>query len=260
MIKRFGPSNIEYLTHVWNPYSGCRNKELGVCPVPNCWAEGIIKHFPGHYPHGFAPTFYPSALLSPLKLRKPARVGVAFMGDLFGDWNHAGELPKASIRSILTTVRENPQHTFLFLTKAPWNLKRWEPFPDNAWIGVSATNYKMFSFGLEYLKGIRAKVKYLSLEPMLERLNVPLLDEVFKNCGISWIIVGAQTKPTVIPETAWVMEIVEAADKSGIPVFLKNNLGWPKMIADGSRPFYQKDPSGTWVLRQEYPQVLGKER
>ncbi len=45
-----------------------------------------------------------------------------------------------------------------------------------------------------------------------------------EEAGISWVILGAQTKPTVMPKIEWVQEIVEAADKAGIPVFLKDSL------------------------------------
>ncbi len=45
-----------------------------------------------------------------------------------------------------------------------------------------------------------------------------------KEAGISWVIIGAQTKPSVMPEREWVKDIVEACDKANIHVFLKDSL------------------------------------
>jgi len=58
--------------------------------------------------------------------------------------------------------------------------------------------------------------------------------------GINWLIIGAQTKPSVYPKKVWVREITEACDKAGIPVFHKNNL----------RSIF---PIPTSTLRQEMP-------
>ena len=62
-----------------------------------------------------------------------------------------------------------------------------------------------------------------------------------EEAGISWLIIGAQTKPTVYPKIEWVGEIVEAADKVGVKVFLKDNL----------RPLLIDDKG--YKLRQEMP-------
>lgn len=231
---RLGKSGIEYLDYVWNFYSGCYNWRKGVCPVEKCWAKGITERFPGHYPKGFDPTIYPEAFLSPLHLKKPNIIGCAFMGDLFGDWVdpeqkiHA-DMPsgKASVTMslkgwIFTTARQCPQHSFLFLTKCPQNLPRWSPFPDNCWMGVTATDDDMFMKALDYLQVIEAKVKYVSIEPYLSPIDRISLSVGLKY--LDWLILGAQTKPAKFPEISWVEEIVRACDKAGLPVFLKDNL------------------------------------
>ena len=58
-----------------------------------------------------------------------------------------------------------------------------------------------------------------------------------KEAGISWVIIGSQTKPYRPPKVEWVRKIVEAADKAGVAVFEKNNL----------KPLLQRE------LRQEMP-------
>lgn len=77
-----------------------------------------------------------------------------------------------------------------------------------------------------------------------------------EEAGISWIIIGAQTKPTVMPKIEWVREIVEACDKAGIPVFLKDSLKpllrQESFIGQREEKLFWSDP--TWKsLRQELP-------
>lgn len=237
---RLSKSGIEYLDYAWNFYSGCLNSERGICPVgENCWAKGITVRFPDRYPNGFDPTFYPEAFLSPLYLKKPSIIGCAFMGDLFGDWvdpqQHISaplpERPKrlgsftlqGTLKQVLFgTIRNCPQHTFLFLTKCPQNLPQWSPFPDNCRVGVTATGYRAFNQALDGLKVIKAKVKYISIEPLLE--GIIFYPERLSYCGISWVIIGAQTNPYKPPKIEWVEEIETAAKKVGIPIFEKDNL------------------------------------
>ncbi|GAI89622.1 unnamed protein product, partial [marine sediment metagenome] len=229
---RLSKSGIEYLTHCWNFYSGCENWANGVCPVENCWARSITERFPGHYPNGFDPTIYPEAFLSPLHLRKPSIIGCAFMGDLFGDWVDPMRLvrvdPEGRIKeplkvAIYRTIRLSPQHRFLFLTKCPQNLPRWSPFPDNCWVGVSATDRDSYNKAMWHLLAIQAKVKYISFEPLLDDVVAGILDNrhdwpvmngsILQNT-IQWVIIGSQTKPYKPPKMKWIDDIVAACDRA----------------------------------------------
>lgn len=280
-MKRLSKSGIEYLDFAWNFYSGCENSERGICPLDkNCWAFKRTQRFKHHYPNGFESTFYPEAFLSPLHLKKPSIIGVAFMGDLFGDWVDPNKkfhsvMPsgKASLSMslkgwIFTTIEQCPQHTFLFLTKCPWNLPKWGKFPDNCWVGVTATDVLTFSTAMVCLGDIKARVKYLSIEPLLAWGDYPADVEAieqwvkgFKLYGIGWVIIGTMTcggdglaklsslypqltpmpygnRYMLQPKISWVEELVRACDKAGVKVFQKNNL----------RPLLGKS------LRQELPQ------
>jgi protein gp37 len=106
----------------------------------------------------------------------------------------------------------------MFLTKCPQNLPR--EWPENAWVGVTAIDTYMAVKGLQYLDNIKANRKFMSFEPLLSQTCITEASL----SGIDWLIIGAQTNPYKPPEIAWVQEIVDAADKAGIPIFLKDNL------------------------------------
>ncbi|MCK5235911.1 MAG: DUF5131 family protein [Deltaproteobacteria bacterium] len=266
-LIRLSPTGIEYGDYAWNFASGCGNQVDGKCRSGGfrCWAYSISQRFGGHYPNGFEPTIYPEAFYSPLYLKKPSRILCAFMGDLFWDCPEFDPVEGQGqygedehgfftlMGRLYDTIEKCPQHTFLFLTKQPQKLPQWSPFPDNCSVGVTATDDSTMINAIKYLKGIVAGVKYINLEPYLQYINSYWMDVMLKDAGIKQLIIGAQTRPAIMPEIEWVREIIEVADKAGVPVFLKNNLRWPQVTADGSPPFYRKDKSGTWVLRQEMP-------
>ena len=277
-LIRLSPTGIEYGDYAWNFASGCGNCTDGKCNSGgfNCWAYSITQRFGGHYPKGFNPTIYPEALHSPLYLKKPSRILCAFMGDLFWDCpefnpgrknilhgftEDGSSREDISLKRIIYYVVEScPQHTFLFLTKQPQNLIRWSPFPDNCWVGVSATGSLMLGKAIAHLSGIEAKIKYISFEPLLEDIvyegDVVKVASLLNRTGINWVIIGAQTKPYKPPKIEWVQEIVEAADEAGIPVFLKRNLE-PLLPFDNKNLWAFRPandvPRRTVDLRQEVP-------
>ena len=129
---------------------------------------------------------------------------------------------------ILECIKRAPWQTSILLTKQPQNLIKFSPFPDNCWVGVTATHYKHFENAIWYLSQIEATVRFISLEPLLSR--IPPIDESYVDwmreawTKIDWLIIGAQTKPYKPPKIEWVQEIELSARKAGIPIFEKNNL------------------------------------
>jgi protein gp37 len=239
-------SKIDYLTHVWNFQTGCLNQEQGVCKLP-CWAKAQAKRFG----RSFLPELHLAKLTAPLP-KEPARIGVCFTGDLFGDWINPDSLPAVSLRErVFFWIQKHPQHQFFFLTKCPCNLRKWGRFPDNAWVGATVCDNEMLNVAVHALEDVEAKNKWISFEPLLEKI-ILRLDDTIHYSGISWVVIGAQTHPTVKPKPAWVKEIITACDSAGIPVFLKDNLGWPLASDEGSSPYYRSG-IGTWILRQELP-------
>ena len=275
---RLSRSGIEYILnsdgsqgYSWGVYSGCRNG-IEVCPVsPHCWARSIAKRFPSLYPRNFLPTIYPEALLSPLRLKGPALVSVGWVGDLIGYADPDMDVPvdylstvpgsaKASFKEALFgIIRACPDSTFLFLTKNPERLELWEPFPKNAWVGVTACDHIAFAAACFHLASIEATVKWLSLEPLLDwdmRVTIAVIDQA-KKAGIKWIVIGSQSNPIIMPSVEWVKGIVEACGRAGIQVWLKRNLyfiWFNKGNRGGNQiPAWASKDGGT--LRHELPKA-----
>jgi protein gp37 len=169
----------------------------------------------------FYPRFWPEKLeelrsLSPSKV-KPKGIFVCDMSDLFGIG-----IPEKWIKPILKVIRRNYKHRFYLLTKQPQNLAKFSPFPNNAWVGVSATNPDMEYKAIDCLSKIKAKVKYISYEPLLAYTLPSFID--YEEAGINWIILGSQTKPIAHPQAEWVKSIISQADLCSIPVFVKEPL------------------------------------
>jgi len=168
----------------------------------------------------FTPRHWPDRAIEPYRRKTPSTIFISSMGELLGDY-----VPEDWIKSTLDMCAELPQHTFMILTKNP---KRalYFVFPDNVWLGVTVTSRSDW-FRVGILRYSHAKIKFISFEPLLDdafaRLSPPPSDFSI----VDWVIIGAQTQPTVIPKAQWVYRIIDTARQEGIPVFLKNNLHWP---------------------------------
>ena len=200
----------------WCDYS--INPVKGLCPVAcdYCYARRMYKRF----------KWNPEIRFEPIRdtdlPKKPSRIFVGSTIELFAEWVDAFWLD-----SIFKTVKDNPQHTFIFLTKRPGNLPK--VFPDNCWIGVSVTSHSELADKWELMRNIQAKVKFVSFEPLInwaDDAHNRIYQEGIINSGIQWLILGQLTpaSPKTSPQIEWVKEIVEACDMAGVPVFLKNNL------------------------------------
>lgn len=240
-------TRIEWCTHSVNPVKG-------LCPVdckdlqgkPYCYARKMYLN-----PYYKSMHENLEIRLDPMAFthlpKRPSRIFVGSTMELFGPW-----VKQWWLESIFGACRKFPQHTFIFLTKRPQYLDHWSPFPANCHIGVSVCNDKMLDVAVDKLEDIEAKVKFISFEPLLERLTLSL-EYAFYYSGISWCIIGQRTPPSVrtAPKIEWVRDIVEAADKAGVAVFLKDNLRslLPTEMVGYHAPWAFRDGK----LRQEWP-------
>jgi len=171
--------------------------------------------------------------------QKPAGIFIGSMHEIFLD----KYIEDGWTGQIIEYARVNPWHRIYLLTKQPQNLIKFSPFPENCWVGVTATNADMLFDALNHLDDIQCKVRYVSIEPMLGDCH---LVDLAAHLGstLDWVIIGAQTKPLKLPKLEWVTEIIEACAKAGVKVFLKNNL----------LPLFPTHQELNHPLRQEMPE------
>ncbi len=212
--------------YTWNPITGCLNG----CPY--CYARRIAHGRTrsmylrntnvapeGNHADPFAPRLWTSRFRDVTPWQKPCGIFTCDKGELFGPWLYEHWTPM-----VLGTLGACRQHRFYLLTKQPQQLQKWSPFPPNAWVGVSAWDHASFINACHYLEGVQASVKYVSLEPLLDWKVGICAGDFAKAAGVSWLIIGAQTKPTIRPRSEWVDSIVAAAKGCDVAVFLKDSL------------------------------------
>jgi len=197
-----------------------RNPVKGYCPVacPYCYARRMYNRFKWDKAIRLDMAAFDSMP------REPSKIFVGSTIELYGEW-----VPDEWIEKILRVVQCNPRHTFQFLTKFPKNLARWNPWPDNAWVGATATNTYQFLEAIYGLTMVEAKIRFISFEPLHEYIPVAGVINF-----LGWVIIGAETgnrkgKPPLEKGHEWAREIIKAADSVGVPVFLKDNLQWPEV-------------------------------
>ena len=246
-------TKIEWCDYTINPIKG-------LCPMAcsYCYARAMSKRFKWNTEIRFNPRWW-----ADVDSRKPRRYFVGSTMELFGEW-----IPDEWIENILYRARLMDAHIFIFLTKQPQNLRKWSPFPDNCWVGVSATNAETTYTAMDELSKVNATVKFISFEPLLSQINGGECEgerlDGLKYAGINWVIIGRQTPASkkTEPKVEWIKEIVEAADKAHVPVFLKDNL-FPLLEGHNEDPWVENPWAFTEIghnsfdymygLRQEFP-------
>ena len=200
---------IEWTDKTWNPTVGCNKVSPG---CKHCYAEAITKRFHQHFPNGFEFTLHPERLEEPKRWRKPSRVFVNSMSDLFHE-----RMPLDFLQEIFRVMSECPRHVFQVLTKRHERLVELTPeleWPQNVWMGVSVENQD-YAHRVDYLREVPAAVRFLSCEPLLGPLDLNLE-------GIHWVIVGGESGPGHRPiEVEWVRNIRAQAEVSGSAFFFK---------------------------------------
>jgi protein gp37 len=176
------------------------------------------------YENGFATiTLLPERLDQPRKRKKPTIYFVNSMSDLFHD-----AVPFEFIDQVFATIRATPQHSYQVLTKRAERMKEYfstREVPENAWLGVSVEDRKYGVPRVSFLQDINAKVRFLSIEPLLEDVG----DLNLK--GISWVIVGGESgsKARAMMES-WVLKLRDQCLGRDIAFFFKQ---WGSWGADG---------------------------
>jgi protein gp37 len=213
-------SSIEWTDATWNPVTGCTKISPGCA---HCYAETFAERFrdvKGHpYEQGFDLKLWPERIDLPLRWKKPRRIFVNPMSDLFHK-----DVPDSFVRRVFETMQRGKHHTFQVLTKRAERLEEWtnqnfnlNNWPSNVWLGVSVESVE-YTWRIAHLQRTPARVRFLSVEPLLGpvRLSGKVL------AGIHLVIVGGESGPKarrMYPE--WVIDIKAQCKGFGVALFFK---------------------------------------
>lgn len=240
-------TRIEWCDKTWNIVTGCTPVSEGCA---HCYAARRAKmlarnpKLPADVREryvGFRPTFHRNRLLDPTRVRKPSRIFVGSMGDLFHE-----EIDFLVPFQVLlrAAIGAGSRHTYLLLTKRPERMRdffRWVkdrpqqglatvewPLP-NVWLGVTAENQARFDERVPFLDAIPAAKKFVSIEPMLGLIQAGTL-----LLAVDWVICGGETGPGARPvHPAPVRSLRDQCVSRRVPFFFK---GWGEYCAPSQMP------------------------
>jgi protein gp37 len=251
-------TKIAWTDFTWNPVTGCSPISEG---CQNCYAEKAARRFyktPEKYKNRinqpfFEVTTHPDRLAEPLKRKKPAKIFLCSMGDLFHD-----EVPDEFIRDVWIRMSWSSRHTFQILTKRPYRMfnliNRFNesktcagiklPLP-NVWLGVTVENQQTADERIPLLLQTPAAKRFVSCEPLLGNIELspeaiggyPSSDEWArtgpKYPRLDWVIVGGETGPNArLCRESWVADIYDQCRAAKVPFFFKNYGRWWERHAD----------------------------
>ena len=248
-------TTIAWTDETWNPVTGCTKVSAG---CDNCYAESLAERFrdtPGHYfANGFDLQLRPAKLVEPLHWKKPRRVFVNSMSDLFHD-----DVRDDYIARVWAVMALAPQHTFQVLTKRHGRMRSLlnsadfyglvraalhllhdvpeleafgtERFPlPNVWMGVSVEDQQWADIRVPALLDTPAAVRFLSCEPLLGPVDLaPHMPEVpywdsreAEDWGIHWVIAGGESGRRARPMQAeWARSLRDQCADTGTAFFMK---------------------------------------
>lgn len=222
-------SSIEWTDATWNPVRGCTKISPG---CKHCYAEVFAERFrgvPNHpYGQGFDLRLVPEKLEEPLRWKTPRRIFVNSMSDLFHP-----NVPVEYIAKVVDVMIRAPWHTFQVLTKRANRMAdllnttlAFGADKPHIWWGVSVENKKHGIPRITQLQRANAKVRFLSIEPLLEDLGKLNLK------GIHWVIVGGESGNGARPMSEdWVASLKTQCEKAKVPFFFKQWGGRQKSKA-----------------------------
>ncbi len=221
------PSTIEWTDETWNPITGCTRVSPG---CDNCYMFALYPRLKAMGVAGYddAPgvvRLLPERLPNPMSWKKPRHVFVNSMSDLFHP-----KVPFSFVFDIFSVMQEAASsrgHVFQVLTKRPGRAVAWwkeyeKRFPNgwhpNIWIGTSVENQK-YADRLTVLERLPAPVRFVSAEPLLERLD---LTQWLNRGAIQWVIVGGESGVGARPmQTEWACALRDQSIDAGVAFFLK---------------------------------------
>lgn len=254
-------TKIPWTDETWNPITGCTPTSPG---CKNCYAKRMSRRLAGRHgypeaPNHFNVTWHPDKLDRPLHWKRPRRIFVCSMSDLFHPL--VGSRDRHKIFCVMEMCR---QHAFQLLTKRPEIMAqfirlyaKFNLWPlENVWIGVTAENQHMANERIPILLRIPAARRFVSLEPLLSEIDLGFgpreschwcngagewntaqsgagewveCECTTRNKWLSWVICGAETGPGARPmDLDWARSIRDQCQAADVPFFFKSRGEWAK--------------------------------
>ena len=212
-------TKIEWTDYSWNPVTGCTKCSPG---CTNCYAEAMIprlqKMTPEKYRNGFKVTMHPDELEKPLHWKKPRKIFLCSMGDLFHE-----DVPFEFIKDVMESMWLAPQHHYIILTK---RVRRMATFFEkyltrgrHVWVGVSVCTQEEADVKIPTLLmvGRSDVVRFISVEPMLEPIDLTPFA-----MRLDWVICGGETGRNARPMNPdWARAIRDQCRATETPFFFK---------------------------------------
>ena len=213
-------SAIEWTEATWNPTTGCSKISTG---CRNCYAERLSKRLKAmglaKYRSNFAYTEHEADVDIPLRWRKPRRIFVNSMSDLFHE-----DADYAFVGRCFHTMLRADWHTYQVLTKRPARMAEFSrmfeahygfPVPSHVWMGTSVED-NAAACRIDELRAVRCRVRFVSFEPLLEKIQKRSLR------GIDWAIIGGESGPRYREmDPDWAYSIMDQCRRDGVRVFFK---------------------------------------
>jgi len=224
-------SKIEWTDATWNPVTGCSKVSAGCA---NCYAERFAERFRGVKGHPFEQGFdlklWPQRLDWPLNWKEPRRVFVNSMSDLFHE-----EVPDEYIARVFDVMERADRHVFQVLTKRSERMRKWveqyckhKTIAGHIWMGVTVERQDYYG-RIENLLKVPAKVRFLSLEPLLGPIQLKAHEMRF----LQWVIVGGESGPGARQmQKDWAVALRDQCERYKIPFFFKQ---WGVFNSRGER-------------------------
>lgn len=216
-------TKISYCNETWNPVTGCTKHSPGCA---NCYAAALAQRLKGRFgydKHGpFEITFHPEQITKPFRWKSKKIIFVCSMGDIF---HHL--VPNGWINLVINVMRKAPHHDYLVLTKRASRMNKFftdyvklnGSVPENLWIGVSAEDQKRADERLPLLLETPAAHRFLSIEPLLEHVNLSLWNDTNM---IDWVITGGESgRQARFMEADWARAIRDQCKQYAIPFYMK---------------------------------------
>lgn len=209
-------SNIEWTETTWNPVTGCTKISKG---CKNCYAERMAKRLKAmdniRYKKGFEPNMHYDILERPLNWKKPKKIFVNSMSDLYHK-----QVPDDFIKKVFDTMNKASWHIFQILTKRTNRLAKLSSslnWKENIWQGVTVESEE-YLHRIQDLKKVPAKIKFISFEPLLGEIDTNKLNL----SHIDWVIVGGESGPGARPmKKEWVLKLRNKCIENNIAFFFK---------------------------------------